>query len=87
MQPHRRFLVSEIYPVPTDMKARTLIDEATYESMYQRSIADPDGFWSEQAEAFLFWQKPWQTVSKIDMPSGNIRWFDGGHLGRRRTGR
>ena len=64
--------MSEIYPVPTDMKARTLIDEATYESMYQRSIADPDGFWSEQAEAFLFWQKPWQTVSKIDMPSGNI---------------
>ena len=80
MQSHRRFLVSEIYPVPTDMKARTLIDEATYESMYQRSIADPDGFWSEQAEAFLFWQKPWQTVSKIDMPSGNIRWFDGGQL-------
>ena len=80
MQPHRRFPVSEIYPVPTDMKARTLIDEATYESMYQRSIADPDGFWSEQAEAFLFWQKPWQTVSKIDMPSGNIRWFDGGQL-------
>ena len=80
MQPHRRFLVSEIYPVPTDMKARTLIDEATYESMYQRSIADPDGFWSEQAEAFLFWQKPWQTVSKIDMPNGNIRWFDGGQL-------
>ena len=72
--------MSEIYPVPTDMKARTLIDEATYESMYQRSIADPDGFWSEQAEAFLFWQKPWQTVSKIDMPSGNIRWFDGGQL-------
>ena len=72
--------MSEIYPVPTDMKARTLIDEATYESMYQRSIADPDGFWSEQAEAFLFWQKPWQTVSKIDMPNGNIRWFDGGQL-------
>ncbi|MEC8075210.1 MAG: acetate--CoA ligase, partial [Pseudomonadota bacterium] len=72
--------MSEIYPVPTDMKARTLIDKATYESMYQRSIADPDGFWSEQAEAFLFWQKPWQTVSKIDMPSGNIRWFDGGQL-------
>ncbi len=72
--------MSEIYPVPTDMKARTLIDEATYESMYQRSIADPDGFWSEQAEAFLFWQKPWQTVSKIDMPSGNVRWFDGGQL-------
>ena len=72
--------MSEIYPVPLDMKARTLIDEATYDSMYQRSIADPDGFWSDQAEAFLLWQKPWQTVSQTDMPSGNIRWFDGGQL-------
>ena len=72
--------MSEIYPVPSDMKARTLIDEATYDSMYQRSIADPDGFWSDQAEAFLLWQKPWQTVSQTDMPSGNIRWFDGGRL-------
>ena len=72
--------MSEIYPVPLDMKARTLIDEATYDSMYQRSIADPDGFWSDQANAFLLWQKPWQTVSEADMPSGNIRWFDGGQL-------
>ena len=72
--------MSEIYPVPSDMKARTLIDEATYNSMYQRSIADPDGFWSDQANAFLLWQKPWQTVSEADMPSGNIRWFDGGQL-------
>ena len=72
--------MSEIYPVPSDMKARALIDEATYDSMYQRSIADPDGFWSDQANAFLLWQKPWQTVSETDMPSGNIRWFDGGQL-------
>ena len=72
--------MSEIYPVPLDMKARTLIDEATYDSMYQRSIADPDGFWSDQANAFLLWQKPWQTVSEADMSSGNIRWFDGGQL-------
>ena len=72
--------MSEIYPVPSDMKTRTLIDEATYDSMYQRSIADPDGFWSDQANAFLLWEKPWQTVSEADMPSGNIRWFDGGQL-------
>jgi acetyl-CoA synthetase len=72
--------VSEIYPVPPSMKARTLIDEATYDSMYQRSIADPDGFWADQASAFLNWQQPWQTVSEADIPSGNIRWFVGGQL-------
>ncbi len=72
--------MSEIYPVPPSMKARTLIDEATYDSMYQRSIADPDGFWADQASAFLNWQQPWQTVSEADIPSGNIRWFVGGQL-------
>ena len=72
--------MSETYPVPSSMKARTLIDEATYDSMYQRSIADPDGFWADQASAFLSWQQPWQTVSEADIPSGNIRWFVGGQL-------
>ena len=72
--------MSETYPVPSSMKARTLIDEAAYHSMYQRSIADPDGFWADQASAFLSWQQPWQTVSEADIPSGNIRWFVGGQL-------
>ena len=72
--------MSEIYPVPSRMKARTLIDEATYSSMYQRSIADPEGFWAEQASAFLSWQQPWQNVSEADIPTGNIRWFVGGQL-------
>ena len=72
--------MSETYPVPSSMRARTLIDEATYDSMYQRSIADPDGFWADQASAFLSWQQPWQTVSEADIPSGNIRWFVGGQL-------
>ena len=72
--------MSEIYPVPSSMKARTLIDEAAYDSMYQRSIADSDGFWADQARAFLSWQQPWQTVSEADIPSGNISWFVGGQL-------
>ena len=72
--------MSEIYPVPSRMKARTLIDEATYSIMYERSIADPEGFWADQASAFLSWQQPWQNVSEADIPTGNIRWFVGGQL-------
>ena len=72
--------MSEIYPVPSRMKARTLIDEATYSTMYQRSIADPEGFWADQASAFLSWQQPWQNVSEADILTGNIRWFVGGQL-------
>ena len=34
---------------------------ATYEEMYKRSIEDPDGFWAEIAETFV-WQKKWDKV-------------------------
>ncbi|NCF44480.1 MAG: acetate--CoA ligase [Proteobacteria bacterium] len=62
------------------MQERSLIDAETYQQMYQRSIEDPDGFWSEQAEHFLDWYQPWHTVSNADMPSGNIQWFAGAKL-------
>ena len=31
-----------------------------YKELYERSISDPDGFWSEQAET-LYWQKKWAS--------------------------
>jgi acetyl-CoA synthetase len=72
--------VSELYPVPESIKARALMNESTYQELYQRSIEDPDGFWSEQAESFLSWDKTWHTVSEADLPKGNVRWFDGAQL-------
>jgi acetyl-CoA synthetase len=48
-----------------------------YESMYQRSIDDPEGFWAEIAESF-HWQKKWDTVRSYDFTDAiSIRWFDG----------
>jgi hypothetical protein len=38
-----------IYPVPDHWAANALIDEAGYQAMYARSIADPDAFWAEAA--------------------------------------
>ena len=32
-----------------------------YEEMYQRSIEDPDGFWGEIADTFV-WEKKWDQV-------------------------
>ena len=48
--------------------------------MYQRSLSDPDGFWAEQAEAFVDWFSPWDTVRQCNFHTGEIRWFDGATL-------
>ncbi len=71
---------SHIYPVPEFMSDKCYINDDQYQSMYRRSIEDPEAFWSEQAQAFLDWNKPWETLTQADMPAGNIRWFDGGEL-------
>ncbi len=74
--------MSEIrtYPVPDAVRQRSLIDEATYQTMYQRSVDDPENFWAEQAERFLSWQQPWSEVHSADMPKGRVTWFSGGRL-------
>ena len=72
--------MSELYSVPPNIKARTLIDGDTYRRMYRQSIEEPDVFWADQAKTFLDWSQPWHTVSDADLPYGNIRWFDGGEL-------
>ncbi len=72
--------MSELYPVPENIMARTLMDDDTYQRLYAQSINDPNSFWANQAEAFLTWNKPWHTVSKADIPNGNVAWFDGAQL-------
>jgi acetyl-CoA synthetase len=50
-----------------------------YRSMYDRSIADPDAFWAEQAER-LSWNQRWKQVSRFDFNKAEIAWFLGGKL-------
>jgi len=50
---------------------------ARYEDMYRRSIEDPEGFWSQQAER-LDWFERWHTV--LDWQPPFARWFVGGRL-------
>ncbi len=69
-----------IHEVPSAVAEHAHIDNATYEQMYHRSIDDPEGFWAEQAEAFLAWFKPWDTVLRSDFTQGDIKWFEGGRL-------
>ena len=53
---------------------------AEYESLYRRSIDDPEGFWSEQAAEYLSWERPWDSVLRYDFDEANIEWFGGGRL-------
>jgi len=71
---------SKIYNVPEAFAQNALLDKASYEAMYEKSISDPDGFWAEQAEKFLDWDKTWDTVLDWDYSKGHIRWFEGGKL-------
>ena len=70
------------YAVPADFAKKTNITAEQYQQMYQHSISDPDGFWAEQAEQFISWDKKWDAVSNwcYDKDSLSIKWFEGAQL-------
>ena len=68
------------YPVNPFMAKRAFLNDDQYQAMYARSIQDPEGFWSEQADIFLDWEQRWQSVFEADLPNGQVRWFDGAVL-------
>jgi acetyl-CoA synthetase len=70
----------KVYPVKEAFKANAHIDEATYNAMYKRSVEDPDGFWTEQANAFLTWEKPFTKVCEYDFVKGQAAWFEDGKI-------
>ncbi len=71
---------SPLYPVPTHWQENAWINKQKYRQMYRQSIEQPDQFWAEQAEEFLSWDRPWQTVSSFDFAAGEATWFEGGQL-------
>ena len=71
---------TKTYDIPASFARNAHIDEAQYLSMYRQSVEDPSAFWAEQAEAFLSWDKRWETVLDWDFHKGHIRWFEGGKL-------
>ena len=51
-----------------------------YDTLYRKSIDDPDTFWAEQADKYLAWDKKWDFVLKYDFHEAKIEWFGGGKL-------
>ena len=69
---------SKVYDVLPHAAERALIDEATYQAMYRRSIEDPEGFWADMANEHVHWFRKWDTVADWTFDGDvGIRWFDG----------
>ena len=68
------------HAVPQQWSDSAWIDEATYKAMYRQSVENPDQFWGDQAEQFLTWDTPWETVCRSDISEGQAAWFEGGKL-------
>jgi len=66
------------FPPPAAAVSRSLLDAATYDKLYRRSVEDPEGFWADMARSELQWSKPWTKV--LDWKPPFARWFDGGEL-------
>ena len=71
---------SKIYDVKKAILASSHINAQGYRDMYQYSIDSPDAFWSDQANNFVDWMKPWNSVMDYDYLTGHIRWFEGATL-------
>ncbi|WP_347264390.1 acetate--CoA ligase [Nitrobacter sp.] len=71
----------KIYDVSADWAKRAWVDDAKYREMYERSIKDPNGFWSEAAQR-LDWITPFTKVENASFELGkvSIKWFEDGVL-------
>ena len=55
----------------------TSIEE--YQEQYEKSISDPEAFWSQVAENF-YWRKKWSKVLEWNFKEPKIEWFKGAKL-------
>ncbi len=70
-----------VYPVPAEWADSALIDAASYEAQYRRSVDDPEGFWREEAQR-IDWIRPFTKVksTSFHQDSFGIKWFYDGTL-------
>lgn len=71
---------TNVYPVDKLFSDKAWVDEQKYQAMYRHSVDNPEDFWARQAEQFLTWDTPWQSVSNSDFKAAQANWFTGGKL-------
>lgn len=69
---------NRVFPPPQTFAADAIVKSfESYEKMYAEAEADPDSFWSKQADE-LHWFKKWDKVLEWNEPFA--KWFVGGEL-------
>ena len=67
-----------VFPPPPEFAAKAHVGSlAEYETLYARSVADPEGFW-ESAAKELHWFQPWTRVLDWNLPWA--KWFVDGKI-------
>ena len=68
-----------VYHPSTDSSERAWFSNLEeYRAKYERSIADPEAFWADLADSFV-WKERWGRVCDYDFSGEiDIRWFVGG---------
>ena len=71
----------KVYPVSPEWAERAYVNAEAYQAMYDRSVSDPEGFWSEAGQR-LKWMKPFTRAKNTTFGPGpvDIRWFEDGTL-------
>lgn len=69
---------THVHPVQPAWRERALIDDATYRAWYERSVADPEGFWAEHGKR-IQWMAPFSRVKETSFDGNvSIKWFADG---------
>lgn len=72
---------SQVYNPPSEVsQGAYYADLESYTEMYHQSLADPDAFWSEQAEKHIDWFHKFTKVSDCDFTQSMSSWFLGGKM-------
>lgn len=53
--------------------------EEQYHTAWNKSVADPAGFWAEVGASFL-WKKPWDAVLEWNFTDPDVKWYKGAKL-------
>ncbi|MFT3965625.1 MAG: acetate--CoA ligase [Sphingobium sp.] len=73
--------MADIYPVPAEWSREAIITADLYQRMYERSVADPEGFWREEASR-VDWIRPFTQVKATSFHEADfgISWYADGTL-------
>jgi acetyl-CoA synthetase len=71
---------NNMFPVPSELARSAWVDATKYQAMYDRSTADPEGFWREHARR-IDWIKPFTKVKDVSFTGAvHVKWFHDGTL-------